>query len=79
MIDTVKIINAVQPIIDRIKDESFVDEHDATNIEAFALLMSKYFQWTGRDISEAAIQALEDANYHRLSLEFQKAHIEEFK
>ena len=44
MIDTVEIINAVQPIIDRIKDESFVDEHDANNIEAFALLMSKYLQ-----------------------------------
>ena len=72
MIDTVEIINAVQPIIDRIKDESFVDEHDATNIEALALLMSKYFQWTGRDISEAAIQALEDANYHTLSWSFRK-------
>lgn len=48
----------------RIKRESFVKGYEATDAEAFGLLMSSLFHYDGPDIMQAASYALEDANFH---------------
>ena len=35
------------PILNKIKKESFVDGYEASDTEAFGLLLSKYFKWVG--------------------------------
>jgi hypothetical protein len=56
-----KIINVV---LASIKEHSFVDGYDVSDEEAFGLMMSKYFEYGGYEIAEAAGNALEDANFH---------------
>ena len=56
--------NKVKAILSEIKKVSFVDDYDASDEEAFGLMMSKYFGWDGYAIAEAAGNALEDANFH---------------
>ena len=58
--------NTMVPILNKIKKESFVDGYEASDIEAFGLLMSKYFKWDGYKIFKANCYALEDANFHAL-------------
>lgn len=55
---------AIQPVLDQIKKESFVADYEATNEEAMGMLLSKYFEWAGDSILEAAGYGLEDANFH---------------
>jgi len=50
--------------LERIKKDSFVDTYQASDTEAMGLLLSRFYQWDGIDIMEAAKYALEDANFH---------------
>jgi len=44
-----------------IKRDSFVDGYEATDAEAFGLLLAHHFQWDGIEILKAAGYGLEDA------------------
>jgi len=54
----------LKPLLERIKRTSFVKPYQATDTEAMGMLISKFFEWAGEDIMEAAYYALEDANFH---------------
>ena len=60
-------------LINTVKRDSFVDGYDATDKEAFAILMSIYFQWCGYDIAETAVEALRDANFGELADNIEEA------
>lgn len=64
MTTTSYITDAVAPVLEKIKRESFVKTYQASDEEAFGLLLSKYFQWDGGAILSVAGHALEDANFH---------------
>tara|TARA_B100000795_G_scaffold122512_1_gene91205 strand:- start:1832 stop:2179 length:348 start_codon:yes stop_codon:yes gene_type:complete len=66
--------NTMVPILNKIKKESFVEGYEATDTEAFGLLLSKYFKWSGYEIVEASFSALEDANFHELHKRFAKTY-----
>lgn len=59
-----KIIKIINVVLTAIKEHSFVDGYDASDEEAFGLMMSKYFEYGGYEIAEASGNALEDANFH---------------
>lgn len=65
MTTTSYIKTALEPVLEKIKRESFVADYTATDAEAFGLLISKYFEWDGVEILEAASHALEDSNFHK--------------
>jgi hypothetical protein len=48
----------------RIKRERFRGGYQASDAEAFGLMMAWFFDWDGYDIADAGAYALEDANYH---------------
>tara|TARA_R110000744_G_C18960867_1_gene516876 strand:- start:122 stop:373 length:252 start_codon:yes stop_codon:yes gene_type:complete len=73
-----EIQQALQPILNKIKKDSFTNPNNATDIDAFSLLVSKYFEWSGEEIARVGIDALDDANFHKLALEFKRAFIMEF-
>ena len=56
--------NNVKGILNTIKKVSFSHDYDASDAEAFGTMMSKYFEYDGYEIAEAAGNALEDANFH---------------
>lgn len=56
--------NKVKAILSEIKKVSFMDDYDASDAEAFGTMMSKYFEYDGYEIAEAAGNAFEDANFH---------------
>jgi hypothetical protein len=55
---------AIQPVLDQIKKDAFVEGYQATNEEAMGLLVAKFFEWDGVPIMRTAEYALEDANFH---------------
>ena len=55
---------AIRPVLEQIKKESFVPDDKASDTEAMGMLISKFFEWAGEDIMEAAYYGLEDANFH---------------
>jgi hypothetical protein len=73
MIKDLNIKNTMVPILNKIKKESFVDGYEASDEEAFGLLLSKYFKWDGYKIFSAAHDALEDANFHSLNTKLRRA------
>lgn len=56
--------SAIRPVLEQIKRESFVPDYEATDEEAMGMLLSKYFEWAGEPILQAAYYGLEDANFH---------------
>lgn len=74
MIKELNVKNTMVPILNKIKKESFVDGYEASDTEAFGLLLSKYFKWDGDYIVEATFDALEDANFHELNERFKKTY-----
>jgi len=64
----------VDPLLEKIKKECFVETYKATDEEAFGLLLSKYFKWDGDYIVEASFHALEDANFHELHKRFKETY-----
>ena len=66
---TQDIQEAVKPILAKIRTAAFVAEYrdQATDEECMGLLVSKYFEWAGKPILMALIEALEDSNYHKLT------------
>ena len=83
MIKELNVKNTMVPILNKIKKESFEDGYEASDTEAFGLLLSKYFKWDGYDIFKANLHALEDANFHalhaRLEVAFDEWDIKEDK
>ena len=67
MVKDLNIQNTMVPILNKIKKESFVDGYEASDTEAFGLLLSKYFKWDGYEIFMSTHFALEDANFHELN------------
>lgn len=55
---------AVTPVLERIKRESFVNAGETADEDAMGLLVSKFFEWDGLAILKTAYSALEDANFH---------------
>ena len=51
---------------------AFIDPSNHSEKEGFALLLSKYFEWSPADIMEVASHALEDANCHTLRTKLDK-------
>ena len=76
MIKELNVKNTMVPILNKIKKESFVDGYEASDTEAFGLLLSKYFKWSGDEIVEASFSALEDANLHELHKRFAKTYMD---
>ena len=56
--------NRVKDILSEIKKVSFMDGYNPSDAEAFGTMMSKYFEYDGYEIAEAAGNAFEDANFH---------------
>lgn len=54
-------------VIQLIKKEAFVKGYNPMDVEAMGLLVSNYFEWDGKKIVEAFINALEDANFHSMA------------
>ena len=65
---TQNIQEAVKPILAKIRTAAFTAEYrdQATDEECMGLLVSEYFEWAGKPILVALIEALEDSNYHSL-------------
>ena len=59
--------NKVGDLIKEIKTKVFLQPGDTTNREAFGIMMSKFFGWSGICIAEAAVEALKDANFRVLA------------
>lgn len=57
----------VDLMLKNIKAKSFVKGYEASDEEAMALLVSKFFEWNGDAILKTASLALEDANFHKES------------
>ena len=56
--------NAIDGMLAVIKKNSFEAGYEPSKGRLFGNLMSKYFEWDGYDIAEAAAEALEDSNFH---------------
>jgi len=55
---------ALRAELERIKRENFNAPYQAGDAEAFGLIASRFFDYDGIAIMEAAEYALEDANFH---------------
>ncbi len=56
---------------------SFINPSKHSEREGFALLLSKYFEWSPADIMEVASHALEDSNCHTFKSKLDKFVTEE--
>ena len=56
--------NAIDGMLAVVKKNSFEAGYEPSKARLFGTLMSKYFEWDGYDIAEAAAEALEDSNFH---------------
>lgn len=59
-----KTFNEVRAALDMIKKTHYVAGYQATDAEAFGILMAKWFRWDGVQILEATYAGLEDSNFH---------------
>ena len=57
----------MRELVDKVKSESFLSDYKVTDAEALGILISRFFEWDGTRIMQAAAYALEDANYHKES------------
>tara|TARA_R110000772_G_scaffold142675_2_gene252333 strand:+ start:162 stop:416 length:255 start_codon:yes stop_codon:yes gene_type:complete len=78
MVDNVDVYKAIEPLIERIRNECFVKSYEATDAECVSLIVSKYFHWNGFEIGKVATGAFEDANFHDLANKLQTNLDEEF-
>jgi len=63
--NTIKI--TVGSLIEQVKKKCFMPNAQPTNRAAFGSIMSKFFEWSGICIAEAAVEALEDSNFRSLA------------
>jgi hypothetical protein len=68
----------LNPVITMTKETSFVEDYEATDSEAMAIIISKYFGWDGLAIGETLSKSLEDANFHDLGSKVDALLDEEF-
>ena len=71
MVNNRDVYDAIEPLINRIRNESYVKGYEATDAECVGLIVSKYFHWNGYEIGKVATEALEDANFHDLANKLQ--------
>lgn len=63
----------IQALVDQTKRESFTNGYEASDAEAFGLIMARYFEHDSR-ILLASARALEDANFHAIAGEVEAMH-----
>ena len=63
--NTIKI--TVGSLVEQVKEKCFMPNAQPTNRAAFGSIMSKFFEWSGICIAEAAVEALRDANFRSLA------------
>lgn len=54
----------IRYILDEIKNQHYTNPDNATDAQAFGILMAKWFRWDGVQILEATYAGLEDSNFH---------------
>ncbi len=56
----------LQPFVEMQRNTTFLPAYRATTSDArvLGIILSKYLEWDGIAILEAAVSALEDANFH---------------
>lgn len=59
--------NKVGDLINQVKSNCFMPNANPTARQAFGLMMSKFFKWSGICIAEAAVYALRDSNFRMLA------------
>tara|TARA_R110002020_G_scaffold80149_5_gene200148 strand:- start:6105 stop:6422 length:318 start_codon:yes stop_codon:yes gene_type:complete len=59
--------NEVGDLLNKVKSNCFMPNANPTARQAFGLMMSKFFKWSGICIAEAAVAALRDANFRSLA------------
>jgi hypothetical protein len=61
-------------LVDAKKQIAFVEEYrnQATDSESVGLLVAQHFDWDGKPIIDAFLNALEDANFHDLRAKIEK-------
>lgn len=64
VVDSMEIREVLEPILERINNESFINTYKATDEECLGMLLSKFTEWNGLAILTIARYALEDANFH---------------
>ena len=66
--------STLKQLIDEQRKTTFVPEAqaDITDADACGILLAHHFEWDGAQILEAAVSALEDANFHRESEKVQE-------
>lgn len=62
----------VQVALDEIKGTVFVKGYQATDEEAFGMLISKFSEWDGLFALKACGYALEDSNFHKENAKVQE-------
>ena len=63
--NTIKI--TVGSLVEQVKEKCFMPNAQPTNRAAFGSIMSKFFEWSGICIAQAAVAALRDANFRSLA------------
>ena len=51
-------------LIQKQKETSFIKPEEATDEDAFGLMISHYFHWSGLPALKVCYAALEDSNFH---------------
>ena len=64
VVNTAEVQEVVKPLLAEIKERCFTKDYEASDTEAMGMLLSKYFQYAGDDVLEAAYYGLEDSNFH---------------
>lgn len=67
MLNSRDVFDVIEPLINKVRQESFVKGYEATDAECVGLIVSKYFHWNGYEIGKVAIEALEDSNFHDIA------------
>ena len=78
MLDTQDINKIINPLLEQVRQQSFVKGYEATDAECLGLVVSKFFRWNGYEIGKVAIEAFEDSNFHEIAENLQLNLNEEF-
>jgi len=63
---------AIKMVIERVREHTYLPEYRAniSESEIMGVILSKYFEWSGRKIAEATYSAFEDSNFHTFNEKF---------
>ncbi len=64
--DSQQIQTQLRPILEQIRKETFKPDYQdkATDEQLIGIMVSKFFEWGGNEIIQAALYSLEDSNFH---------------